>query len=39
MVERGNDIIVGTPGRLIDFIERGAIKLNSIKHTCLDEAD
>lgn len=37
---KGNiDIIVATPGRLIDFINQGLIKLNSLKHLVLDEAD
>lgn len=39
MVERGLDIIVGTPGRMIDFLERGVIKLDNLEVTCLDEAD
>ncbi|KAI1850292.1 hypothetical protein JX266_004150 [Neoarthrinium moseri] len=33
------DIIVATPGRLKDFIEEGAIRLDSAKFTVLDEAD
>lgn len=33
------DIIIATPGRLIDFINQGLIKLNSLKHLILDEAD
>ncbi len=32
-------IIVATPGRLIDHIDRGSIKLDFIKHYILDEAD
>lgn len=38
-VEKGLDIIVGTPGRLIDFLNRGIIKLDKLEVTCLDEAD
>ena len=32
-------IIVATPGRLIDLIDRGKIKLNNINYLVLDEAD
>lgn len=38
-LERGVDIVVGTPGRLIDLIERGTLKLSDLKFVCLDEAD
>lgn len=30
IVAKGIDIIVATPGRLIDFLNRGAIKLNDL---------
>jgi superfamily II DNA/RNA helicase len=30
IISRGADIIVGTPGRLIDFLNRGAIRLNDL---------
>jgi ATP-dependent RNA helicase DeaD len=33
------EILVGTPGRLIDHIKRGTINLNEIKTLVLDEAD
>lgn len=33
------DIVVGTPGRVIDHIERGTLKLNNVSHVILDEAD
>jgi len=33
------EIIVATPGRLIDHMKRGTIKLNNVKHVVLDEAD
>ena len=32
-------IVVGTPGRLVDLMKRGAICLKNIKHLVLDEAD
>jgi superfamily II DNA/RNA helicase len=35
----GVDIVVATPGRLIDLLERGACRLGDIKITVLDEAD
>jgi ATP-dependent RNA helicase DeaD len=38
-LKRGVQIIVATPGRLIDLIERKAIELARIKYVVLDEAD
>ncbi|CAG9330415.1 unnamed protein product [Blepharisma stoltei] len=38
-LERGVDIIVATPGRLIDFINRGKVTLSIVKYVVLDEAD
>ncbi|KAL2458288.1 DEAD-box ATP-dependent RNA helicase 53 [Forsythia ovata] len=38
-LDRGVDIIVGTPGRVIDLIKRGALNLSEVKFTVLDEAD
>jgi len=36
---RGNEIVVATPGRLIDLIDRGSISLGKIEVLILDEAD
>lgn len=38
-LDRCPQIIVGTPGRLLDHIDRGTINLDSIKMVVLDEAD
>ena len=38
-VKRGAQIIVATPGRLIDLIDRKAINLAAIRYVVLDEAD
>lgn len=38
-LERGVHIVVGTPGRLVDHLTRGALQLDHIAVTVLDEAD
>ena len=37
--ERGVDVLVATPGRLIDLLEQGAADLSQVQVTVLDEAD
>ena len=39
LLKRGAQIIVATPGRLIDHIKHGSIQLENVKHVVLDEAD
>ncbi len=39
MLERGVDLAVGTPGRVIDLIEQNALDLSNVKYVVLDEAD
>ena len=36
---RGNDILVATPGRLLDLLGQGAVRLDHVKMWVLDEAD
>ncbi len=38
-LEKGVQVIVATPGRLIDLIKRGVVKLESVHTVILDEAD
>ncbi|MCR5130688.1 MAG: DEAD/DEAH box helicase [Prevotella sp.] len=38
-LKRGAQIVVATPGRLIDLVNRGAADLSNIKNVVLDEAD
>jgi ATP-dependent RNA helicase RhlE len=39
MFRRGVDVLVATPGRLIDHMDRGTVKLDAIEMLVLDEAD
>lgn len=38
-LKRGPQVIVGTPGRVMDHMRRGTLKLDSLKALVLDEAD
>ncbi|MDY6928253.1 MAG: DEAD/DEAH box helicase [Pseudomonadota bacterium] len=38
-LKRGVQVVVGTPGRVIDHIKRGTLKLDQLKFLVLDEAD
>lgn len=38
-LKKGVQIVIGTPGRLIDHLERGTLKLDQLKVVILDEAD
>jgi ATP-dependent RNA helicase DbpA len=38
-LEHGAHIIVGTPGRILDHLEKGSLKLDHLKQLILDEAD
>jgi ATP-dependent RNA helicase DeaD len=38
-IRGGAQVIVGTPGRIIDHLDRGSLKLDSVRFLALDEAD
>ncbi|MEO1630283.1 MAG: DEAD/DEAH box helicase [Bacteroidota bacterium] len=38
-LRRGVEVVVGTPGRLLDLISQGALDLSTVKSVVLDEAD
>ncbi len=39
VLSRGTDILIATPGRLIDLMDRGAVHLSTVRYLVLDEAD
>lgn len=38
-LRHGANVVVGTPGRVEDLLQRGALKLNAVRFAVLDEAD
>jgi ATP-dependent RNA helicase RhlE len=38
-LQKGADVVVATPGRLLDFMEDGTIKVGDVRHLVLDEVD
>ena len=38
-MRNGIDVLVGTPGRILDFLEKGKLDSSGLKHVILDEAD
>lgn len=36
---RSTSVVVGTPGRILDHLQRGTLRLNSVRYLVLDEAD
>lgn len=38
-LNRGLDVVVGTPGRLLDLMERGVLDISQVRTVVLDEAD
>ncbi|WP_460497581.1 DEAD/DEAH box helicase [Glycomyces tarimensis] len=39
VLRRGVDVVVATPGRALDYIERGSLRLDGVSAVVLDEAD
>ena len=38
-LQMGSQIVVGTPGRILDFVDRGTLRLDELKTLVFDEAD
>ncbi|XP_077999152.1 nucleolar RNA helicase 2-like isoform X1 [Glandiceps talaboti] len=38
-IRRGVDIVVGTPGRILDYVRKKTLNLSQLKHVVLDEVD
>lgn len=38
-LEGGAQVVVGTPGRIMDLMDRGALRLDAVRYFVLDEAD
>ena len=39
MLMRGVDVVVATPGRLLDLLSRQCVSLHKLEHVVLDEVD
>ena len=39
LIDRGVDVLIATPGRLLDHFERGKLLLTGVKIMVVDEAD
>ncbi len=39
LLQQGVDIVIATPGRLIDFVKQGTVKLGGVEMMIMDEAD
>jgi ATP-dependent RNA helicase DeaD len=39
LLSRGCDLVVGTPGRILDHLRRGTMSFDNVKYVVLDEAD
>ena len=38
-ISGGIDVLVGTPGRINDFVEKGMLNFSQVEHIVLDEVD
>ncbi len=38
-LKRGVELVVATPGRMIDLLDRGAVSVSTVSHVVIDEAD
>ncbi|MHC8509750.1 MAG: DEAD/DEAH box helicase [Rhodospirillales bacterium] len=39
VIDRGPDVLIATPGRLLDLFERGRLLMTDVRHLVIDEAD
>ena len=39
LIRSGVDVVVGTPGRIMDLAQKGKLDLSQLKHMVLDEVD
>lgn len=38
-IQNGLDVVVGTPGRILDFVQQGMLDFSALEHVVLDEVD